>query len=543
MRRSGACALTALLPMLMISSTACRNHSIGHFAIAATGTATASGSTAATTGTATAASGSTAAATGTASASTCAFERSWLHPSSPPADVSTKTTSTTSCPFNQFSWQSFFYFMQPAGGGKPLNASLLMPEEGVFVGDGGKPTEWGQPYKVPSQCQPSAATLYLGQIDNTTSDASNSTIIEAQQSFPLVDQNGHWVHYGVHLNRAMYRYLRRCSLWQTACFNNYISSISFPPPASSAAAEEDSIDVKTAWRVLETCKLTDSPKVGCKPDDPSHFYTALAAVEPYSAADPSCKTVTVGLVGMHIVSKTPSQPGWIWSTFENRYNDPLCSDATSAKQLQAPKDGWLFYNPNCSKSSTTCTLNTYYDPCSGSSNVFDSTCTKSAIPTQVCLEQQYGGDTTGSFPAINRSVHSMLPADSRWRNYYLVGTEWGSPPSVGSHLTPTGSTLLANSTAETYIQATTGRTDSCYNCHTTTTTSYTSATQAQTGPPAQADYSHLFDNLLTTSQTCTPPKECKLTPGPSPAPQPTPSKGTHPFRSRHKLPRTDTVKH
>jgi hypothetical protein len=508
MRRFRACALLVLTPTLVIAAAGC-----GH-------QASDQGAAAPSPAPATAPAASAAAAPSPAPAGTpgtssppCTASSTWLNASNPPLDVSIGNPNPF-CPFQQFSWQSFLFLMQPASGG-PLNSQTLMPEEGVFVADGQKPLPWGQKVTIPASCKaPPQVTLYLGQIDNT----ADSGIFEAETGTPIVDQRGRWVHYGVHLNRAMYNYLLSCNLWQTACFNQFGASVSF---TSGPPVAQNSIEAKTAWRVMETCKLPDSPKEGCKPDNLANFYTTLAAVQPYSAADPSCHTMIVGLVGMHVVSKTPSHPEFIWSSFENLTNDPACTNGAPP-----PPGGWSFNNPGCTGSN--CATNTYFNPCAPPANTFDPSCTKPNISTQVCAQNPTGGDNTGDIQSVNANVAAMLPAGSTWKNYYLVGTEWTTngdknPPAQ------VGSVSLANSTAETYAQGPIG----CFNCHQNTFT-------PSTGNAPQADFSHLFGSLQTTSTTCTPPPGCKLTAAP-PSPQLlAPTQRARPFRLRHQISKEGT---
>ena len=70
------------------------------------------------------------------------------------------------------------------------------------------------------------------------------------------------------------------------------------------------MDIKSAW-----IDMTNVP-------NPSRYYTRLAwLVDPISGQC-SPAPVTVGLVGLHIVQKTPTRPQWIWSTFEQIDNVP-----------------------------------------------------------------------------------------------------------------------------------------------------------------------------------------------------------------------------
>src|SRR6202034_160551 len=66
-------------------------------------------------------------------------------------------------------------------------------------------------------------------------------------------------------------------------------------------------------------------------------YTRSALVlDPQSG---TCSTLTVGLVGLHIVQKTKTRPQWIWSTFEQVDNVPPTPGATGAFGFNDGKGG------------------------------------------------------------------------------------------------------------------------------------------------------------------------------------------------------------
>src|SRR5262249_19719021 len=68
------------------------------------------------------------------------------------------------------------------------------------------------------------------------------------------------------------------------------------------------LDVKAAWMDMKNVS------------NPERYYT-----RPALALDPAtltCSPIIVGLVGLHIVQKTPSRPQWIWSSFEHVDNVP-----------------------------------------------------------------------------------------------------------------------------------------------------------------------------------------------------------------------------
>src|ERR1700738_1493664 len=56
------------------------------------------------------------------------------------------------------------------------------------------------------------------------------------------------------------------------------------------------------------------------PHPERRYYTRMARImDPVTG---ECSDMRVGLVGLHIVQKTPTRPQWIWSTFEQVDNVP-----------------------------------------------------------------------------------------------------------------------------------------------------------------------------------------------------------------------------
>lgn len=82
-------------------------------------------------------------------------------------------------------------------------------------------------------------------------------------------------------------------------------------PTTNTIFQNGAINIKAAW--------IDMTHVA----NPERYYTRKAWVlNPFSTSTPTCTEITVGLVGLHIVMKTPSRPQWIWSTFEQIDNVP-----------------------------------------------------------------------------------------------------------------------------------------------------------------------------------------------------------------------------
>jgi hypothetical protein len=400
----------------------------------------------------------------------CTASPSWVQSPSAP----TKVEGDTPCAADQFSWQDFLYLVKPKGDEVEFeswkSSSELFPPKGV------SPPPWSAEHtaKLPAGMKPGPGktrrVLRLHPIVNVHHTMVTKSMLQAGSSSPLVDQNGRWVHYLEQVDQQEYDYIAQCDLYKTACFDTGGVNISLP---------EQSVELKSAWRVLETCDLPDSPK-DCKPEDQKRYHTARAIIDPYGPGSKKPVLATVGLVGMHIVHKVPGHPELIWATFEHRDDAPDC-DAKAATTDRS----WIFNNPKCQGSN--CADNVYCDPCSGkcgTSGDFDPSCAKPAIPTQVCRQIPI----TPVVAELNESVRAALPADSVWRNYMLVGTEY---KAGGQKIGPDAGTIyLANLTMETYEQkaavSTTPPTDSgCFNCH-------TAGFYPTTNHVQQADFSHIF---------------------------------------------------
>jgi hypothetical protein len=71
-----------------------------------------------------------------------------------------------------------------------------------------------------------------------------------------------------------------------------------------------SVIVKAAWLDM----------AGFPTEQVKRYYTHAAVVR--NTKSGTCSRVTVGLVGLHIIQKTPSRPQWIWSSYEHIDNVP-----------------------------------------------------------------------------------------------------------------------------------------------------------------------------------------------------------------------------
>ena len=124
---------------------------------------------------------------------------------------------------------------------------------------------------------------------------------------PLVAQNG--------------RYVRTLTFFNQIAFDHIIAERlylrSALPPVPSPRPDTPVVDfpigsvaVKTAWIDI----------TGLPPAMVARLYTRPVTLR--NATDSGCAPATMGLVGMHIAQKTPSRPQWIWSSFEHEHLVP-----------------------------------------------------------------------------------------------------------------------------------------------------------------------------------------------------------------------------
>jgi len=136
--------------------------------------------------------------------------------------------------------------------------------------------------------------------------------------------------------------------------------VAFTASSTDPLGARGAMELKIAWRLLGAS------------DDASRYITeqVLLAVAPdlVSGNQPICATVTVGMVGMHIIQRNPDyatntalKPEWIWSTFEHVDNAPLAQAACDP----ATPNGCVNLNqPSCGGAAAGATAASYFTPAS-----------------------------------------------------------------------------------------------------------------------------------------------------------------------------------
>ena len=488
----------------------------------------------------------------TSAAVTCGVSveeiRQWIENPSMPLEPE---GSANDCFYN-FAWQELFALTQLEAG---VPRFATWPNDQELFPASGEPPPWR-----------SEARLIRGrQIRKGLGMPGEHGVIadqfkEAAALTPFTDQNGRWVHYTVLVNQPEYDYIRYCELYRGKCFNSTGCDIHLP---------DGSVEIKLAWRVLETCDLPDS-KQPCTKEDTSRYLTVQGEVEfpvnPFQPTDPPQPAIvpaTLGLVGMHIVHWTNQYRDAVWATFEHVDNDPDCGPNGSPPASPPPPPGfpdWAFYNDKCSPGSTDpyCQPNQFCPACpvhvapevakafneqhssgwqippdnvivctpspndfnqpvtlpNGDEvwiNLFDpKTCRQPPIPTQTCRLTPISADVE----KLNDQVRGVLAGlkiqglPFVLANYKLVGAEW----FYNSQLQPGPLVKLTNTTLETYLQ---NLPPGCVLCH---------ASQGTVGgvdpvpskPPMQfnsglANRSFVFQQIRQLGEACSKdqPANCK----------------------------------
>lgn len=401
--------------------------------------------------------------------------------------------------FNCFAWQEFIALNWPAAAGqrgvpdtKALPAdygnpgaarqtvweTYMDPRE-IFLPGGKKPNPWNNVPTPTHKCASVTAGAQAmlakpGTRALPALSAFGDFVLDSTQEASgqwLADQNGNLIYYEVKVNQVEFESIVKNGFYNADVQNATAKTGVNPTKGGDNQVKlpTGAIEMKAAWRILPD------------PSQTSRYLTTSAVlIHP----DGSCTSETVGLVGLHIIHKTPSQPQFVWATFEHR--DNLSPTAPGAK-------GATFNNPDCKcevailpacgGSNTpfqNCTSNQKKgDACS--SNVlpanYPPTANCPAYPVQVTRNRSISDNKSDPIVGTNKAAWNLLTQANPktvFQYYQLVDVLWSTspqddyanggspmPPLSMSGATPDPDALpVANTTMETYIQ---GRT--CLSCH------------------------------------------------------------------------------
>jgi hypothetical protein len=265
--------------------------------------------------------------------------------------------------------------------------------------------------------------------------------------------------------------------------------------ASAAYGPLGSIETKAAW--LELPNKADWPR-----------YKTSKAIVTYPGQKP--KTVTVGLVGLHIIHKTPLGQQFIWATFEHKDN---CPDKTQVGNKTFAAEKYTYFNPSCDPNTDPYQCVPNANPAVVNGGPKNN---KYEWPIQVVRDVAIPTRANNNVAGLNQYAWAAIAAqnpDSVFLNYELVNTLWSNQnttiqpgahvPLFAGQLSPGPSQEpVASTVLETYVQSLT-----CLACHASaaiaplkdqsTTKIYDPATAGQPSTatnPFAADYSFLLNN-------------------------------------------------
>jgi hypothetical protein len=407
-------------------------------------------------------------------------------------------------PFDNMAWQMFVGLNWAATATKQPPA-IGLTAKGLRV--------WQQYPKVSSLFGNSPVTagcpsalglpvISIGSDGHGKAWPNNEEYFQASTNRPLIDLNGNWTLFERRVNDVEAQYLRAPGGLTSETLTNLAGQqaflndpkkpvIEFTSSDVTPIGKNGSIEIKAAWRILDRSRG----------DDPSRYYTqeAVLAVagDLVNGGNKICATVTLGLVGMHIIQRNPLDkknpallPEWIWATFEHVDNAPMaelpcgvnscCTGINSTScgpATPSPLVRYSFYNRNAG------TFETNIRPLSTASNpdnfVWNPTRPYARGATTAASAMPQAARCWSIYPTteqLNKQWRAELAKyKTPLQNYMLVGTQWGSAILVhGVEINlPTDAVpaMLSNLTLETYIQMYTG-TDptapgpgSCVGCH------------------------------------------------------------------------------
>ena len=233
--------------------------------------------------------------------------------------------------------------------------------------------------------------------------------------------------------------------------------------------EAAAIEIKCSW--VEAASLPDANKyIKMKAIIPTYDKTNASQWVPNGQ-----KTVELAMVGMHIVGSVTWWTDMFWATFEHIDNAPNAAYNYS-KSVAGSATGMAITVPqNTSGQWTFCA-----DGSAGPFNVARMHAEGNKIvanpgstigPSNIIRWKPWGtsgtdASTNTDLITLNNTVREMLIDGDVRKNYIQIGTTWKE--KINGNMQEKGSTRLANSTMETFMQGTnnsitTGTT--CFSCH------------------------------------------------------------------------------
>jgi hypothetical protein len=368
-----------------------------------------------------------------------------------------------------------------------------------------------QPPQAPKTGLPSTAVIRKFIVDKVPIFLdSDGNVIQTEEGQAgggdvLMAQTGNKLIYYVTMSNDVFAYFRTmlgATVPASAVFPTTQAQldqvVSFAASRGRTLVDADAlaIEVKSSW--IEAAGLPNL----------SSYITMNATIPTYNTSNPTTwtqngqKPIQLALLGVHVVGSTAGHPEMIWATFEHVSNTPNATYSyvnTSNATVSVPQTTagtWLFTASGASNNFNQAHM-TYVTPniVAVSGQTISASNTIRWKPFGAALNTRPNPiDTTAAASnseiiSINNSVRGQLVGGDVRGNYLMIGATWtnGNAPTGSFSQTPktgwpapneVGTSLLANSTMETYQQGT-GNDNSgsnCFACHSFSSPSQTAAT-------------------------------------------------------------------
>jgi hypothetical protein len=276
-----------------------------------------------------------------------------------------------------------------------------------------------------------------------TSKGHNPNALNEAFSAPLIDQNRQYVRYNLQLNEVMYEFIRQNKWYLKENLPKSPTQATLPPlpvlpdsplhknaqidsvqqPQTKTVIRQpingNSIEIKSSWRIMITEE--DASKPWRIVDDLSRYFVSTANMTDAVTGD-TIRDQKVGLVGLHIVVKTPQFTQGIWSSFEH-------VDNVKAPEGIRPSfnDGNGVFHPQGFDSMPLPFSSTVKAPLEEErkpvevSRIYKIPTT----PIDTVPNLPYGLSTVG----LNKSYQELFEG-TVWENYQLVITQWPTDPTT-----------------------------------------------------------------------------------------------------------------
>jgi hypothetical protein len=185
------------------------------------------------------------------------------------------------CPFYRGAWQNFLIATQPDANGEPFVKAMPTIDD-VFTS-----------YK-PHAKRGTKDRAWLGDIK------------QAGTRDILIDQNGHTIYYGIHMNNEFVKFVSDNNLQTPLAIQNAPETLFFP---------DGVVELKSAWQEVDEAH---------PPDDLDSYITTRAWVPTLSQVGKQIvedkdkpRDILVRLLALHVVFTLPGHPEFIWGSFEH----------------------------------------------------------------------------------------------------------------------------------------------------------------------------------------------------------------------------------